>query len=233
MRNVRSAGDILVHHGRVVDKRQMLQINAEIAPVGLENVLTPLGQLQRVKHLLGRICAGAQHIGVIALKHLGVRVSLGGGYVCNAVQHLLKQRKQLLHLLARAGHLLLHGVNKWPYPGGHGDVHVPAVPVGADCAEAVFTGDPVKLHAVSVQNVSHIAGVIRRTVVTQLMQGRLNLKASPPKAGRRAAGQVVLFNQKRPFSRKLALQGGRHTGVAGAYHHNIIFGHLSFLLNIF
>ena len=68
--HIRAAADVLVHHRRVVDKGQMLHIHAQIRPVDGQNILTPLRQLQRVKHLLRGVRAGAQHVGVLLLQHL-------------------------------------------------------------------------------------------------------------------------------------------------------------------
>ena len=62
------------------------------------------------------------------------------------------------------------------------------------------------------------------------MQRGLDLKTAAHKTGGGAAGHVVFFDQQGLPSAKLTLQGRRQSGVAGAYDHNIIFGHLSFLL---
>ena len=219
-----------MHHGCIVDKGQMLHVHAQIAPVGGQNVLTFLGQLQRVKHLFRAVSAGAEHVGIIRLQHLGVRVTLGGCDVGDAVQHLLEQVKERRHFLPGAGYILLHLVDEVFDSRGHRYIHGTAIGILGYDAETVLTLIPVQFYAVSVQNVANIAGVVLRTEVAQLVQRGLNLKASAYKASRRAAGHIVLFNQQSLPAGELTLQGRRQTGVASAYDHNIIFGHSSFLL---
>ena len=46
----------------------VFHVHAQIAPVGGQNVLTFLGQLQRVKHPFRAVSAGAEHVGIIRLQ---------------------------------------------------------------------------------------------------------------------------------------------------------------------
>ena len=66
-RYIRAAGYILVHHRRIVDERKVIHVNTQIRPVGGQDILRLHGQLECVKHLLGAVCAGAEHIGIVAL----------------------------------------------------------------------------------------------------------------------------------------------------------------------
>ena len=147
------------------------------------------------------------------------------GDVRDAVQHLLEKLEQLLHLLPRAGHVLLHCVNVRLDARGHRHVHHAAVSVDGHDPVAVRYLQPVQLHAVCVHHRAHVAGIIRRAVVADLVQGWLYLEAPPAKARRRPAGQVVLFDQQGPFLCQLTLQRRGHSGIAGAHDDYIIFRH--------
>ena len=109
---------------------------------------------------------------------------------------------------------------------GHRDVHGAAVAVGGDAAEAVPHLDEIGLDAVSVHHVAQVAGIIRRAVVAQLVQGGVDLKAAAHEAGGGAAGEIVLLDQQGLQADKLTLQRRGHAGVAGADHDDIVFGHM-------
>ena len=66
--------------------------------------------------------------------------------------------------------------------------------------------------------------------VAELMQRGLDLKAAANEACGRAAGEIVLFDQKRLFPGQLALQRRGHAGVACAHDHDVIFGHIGSLI---
>ena len=212
-------------HGRVMDKGQVLHIHAQIGPVDGQDILGLLRQLQRVKHLLGGVCAGAEHVGVFRLEHLGAGVTLGGGNVGDTVQHLLEQVEKRLHLGPAAGDIFLHGVNKGPDPGGHDHVHGRAVGISGNAAVAVRDLYPLKLDPIGIQNIPHIAGVIGRAVVADLVEGGFYLETASAKAGSCPAGQIVLLDQQGLFPRDLALERRRQSGIAGAYDDYIIFCH--------
>ena len=112
-----------MYHGCVMDERQVLHVDAEVAPVSGENILALLRQLQRIKDLLCAVSAGAEHVGVVCLKYFGVCMSLGGGDIRDAVQNLLKQCKERFHLLTGAGNIHLHLVDEGLDPRRHGHIH--------------------------------------------------------------------------------------------------------------
>ena len=224
--NVGAALHILVHHRGVMDESQMLHVNAEIAPVGREDVLAFFRQLERVENLLRAVRAAAQHVGIFRLQHLRVRIALRGRDVGDAVEHLLEQVEKLGHLLARAGDILFHLVDEIVDPGGHGHVHGAAVGILGDHTEAVLALMPVQLDTVGIEDPAGVAGIVRRAEVAELMQRGLDLKAAANEACGRAAGEIVLFDQQRLPPRQLTLQRRGHAGVACAHDHDVIFGHM-------
>ena len=82
------------------------------------------------------------------------------------------------------------------------------------------------MHAVAFEDLADVARIVFRTVVADLMQRGLDLKAAADEAGGGAAGEIVLFDQQRLSSRKLTLQRSGHAGVACAHDHDVIFGHV-------
>ena len=234
----RMLGQIHIGHEGVHREAHLCGVRRDKGPVGFKDMLRLFGNADPVKHFV----AGNRHHPhqVVVFKqhfHLGGRRRLIVvlGQPVHAVNQHTGQLHDGGHGFAGAGNGLLHFVDESLHANRHGYIK-PAL-VGGHGGKGFMDGDPFYIQLVAVlQQSAHSAlgtALLAVTHLAHLVQRRLKFILAASEAGSTAAGQVVLFNQKRPFSRQLALQGGRHTGVAGAYHHNIVFGHGSFLLNLF
>ena len=96
-RNIGAAGNIFVDHCGIVNKGKVLHVNAQIAPVGRQDVLAAFRKLQRVKDLLRGIGAGPQHVRIFLLQDVGVGLSGGSRNVGNPIQDLLHQFEKFIH----------------------------------------------------------------------------------------------------------------------------------------
>ena len=224
--DIGAAADVLMYHGGIVDEGQMLKVNTQIGPVSGQNVLALLGQLEGIENLLSGVGTGAEHIGIIGLKHLGVCLAGRCGDVGDTAENLVKELEKLHHLGAGAGDVLFHGVDEVIDAGGHGGIQQLAVGALGDYSEAVGAFAPVDLDTIGIQKISDVAGVFGRAEVAKLVEGGLNLKAASHKAGGSAAGQIVLLDEQGLLSRQLALQRRRQTGVTRAYDDYVIFCHI-------
>ena len=214
-------GDVADDHGAVVQKAHAVAVHAQIAPVGVEDVLGFGGHPQGVQHFVHRVAAGLDEVGEGLLHVGGVGVAVHRVGVGLGVPHLVAQGKEIRHGPAGPGHILLHLVDEGLLAEGH---HAVVFFVGGD--EVIGLGDahPVDLvlHAQVAEQLAHIAGLFRRAEVVQFVQAGLKFKAPPLEAGGKAAGQVVLFHQQAGISRLQNADGGHQSTVACAYDHHVI-----------
>ena len=159
-----------MYHRRIVDECQMLHIHAKVRPVRCENVLRTLRELQRVKHLFCGIRARTEHVGILFLQNVGIRMTGGRRDIRDAVEHLLEQIEQLRHLRTAAGNVFLHLFDERFDPGGHRHVHGRSVGILADNAEAIVYPAPFYLHAVLIHDRPHIAGIIHGSQIAEFVQ---------------------------------------------------------------
>ena len=196
-------------------------VHAQIAPVGVEDVLCLLGHFQRVQHLVHRVAAGLDKVGegLFHVGRVGVavhRVGIGLG-----VAHFVAQLKKLGDGLAGLRAVFHHFVDERLLAEGHDAV---VFFVGGDEVIGFGNAHPVDLflHAQVPEQLAHIAGFFRGAKIVQFVQARLKLKAPPLEAGGKPAGQVVLFHKQAGIPRLQNADGGDQTAVARAYNDHVI-----------
>ena len=224
--------DIQAHHVYILHEGQMVRVHAQIAPVGVHDVLGLIGHFQGFQDPVHRIGGGAQEVGVLLLHQLGIRVSAGGGHVLAGGQGLGAQVKELLHGLTAARHILLHFIDEIFPAAGQGGVDGAAVPGGGDHAEVVRHHVPVDVQPELVHDgLAASAGVFRAAELAQLVQRCFKFKAAPPEAGGHAAREIVLLDEQRFFTGLGQPARGCQSAVARSDHNGIKFRHKLFLLS--
>ena len=160
-------------------------------------------------------------------------MAVGGGDIGDTVQHFLEQIEQLHHLVAAAGHILLHLVDERINTGRHGHIHRRTVGVFGDHAEAIGYLLPFHLHTVLLKDPAHITGILHRSQIAQLVQRGLDFEATSAEAAGTAAGQIMLLDQQCLFAGQCHLHRSGQTGVTGTDHNNIILFHVTPLFKYF
>ena len=216
-----------------VDEGQMLHIHAQIRPVGGQDVLALLRQFQGVKHLLGAVSAGAEHVGILFLQHVGIGMAGRGGDISDTVQNLLKQLKELFHLGAAAGDFNFHLIDEGLDGRRHRHIQHLAVTALGDDAEAVRHANPIHLNAVEIHNIADITGIIQRTDVAQFVERRLDFKAASAEAGGAATGEIMLLNQQDFLACHCCLDRRGQTSITCTNDDHIVFRHRYASLKIY
>ena len=204
-------------------------MRAEIAPICPEDVLRLFGHADGIEYFVDRIGAGADIVAVLLDHHrrLDDAVAFVGVFLRRT--RIVGKLKESFGRKPASGDFLFHFVDERLDAEGHRNVQLL---FARDHAVCLGDGRPLDLvgHAERVEKRPHVAAVVGGTEVVELVQRRLELETTSAEAGRKSAGQIVLFDDKH-FRAALKQPDRRHeTAVAGAYDYCIIFVHMFLLI---
>ena len=183
-----------------------------------------MGHFQRFQYLIDRIRAATHEVAEMRNHIFGIRLSVYGRTVSLSQTHLFGKVEKLGHRFAAAGNVRFHFIDELFYAERHGGVQI----FGAHY-HAVRFGNlkPVYLvgHSEFVEQYPHVARVIRRAEVVQLVKRSLELEPAATEGGRKSAGQIVLFDDKRLQSALQKPYCRDKSAVARADYYSIVFCH--------
>ena len=182
-----------------------------------------------IEHFVDRIGAGADIVAVLLDHHrrLDDAVAFVGVFLRRT--RIVGKLKESFGRKPASGDFLFHFVDERLDAEGHRNVQLL---LAGDHAVCLGDGRPLDLvgHAERVEKRPHVAAVVGGTEVVELVQRRLELETTSAEAGRKSAGQIVLFDDKH-FRAALKQPDRRHeTAVSGAYDYCIIFVHMFLLI---
>ena len=161
----------------------MVRVHAEIAPVGVHDVLRKLRHLHRLENAVYGIAAQAQEVGEMLLHILGVGLAADAERVVACLVKLRAEVKQILYALAAAGDKPLHLIDILLYGAGQGRVDMRlAVGGGRYDAEVVRHHMPGDIQTKFLAGLAAATGVFLCAPFAYLVQGCFKFKASAAEA---------------------------------------------------
>ena len=193
-RHPRVAGDVADNHRTVVQKAQAVAVHAQIAPVGVKNVLRFFRHMQSVEHFVHRIAAGFDEVREMGFHIVGIRVPVDFVGIILRCTHFVAKLEKFRDGFSRAGAVFFHFVDE----SVHAERHFAVIfLVGRNQVIGFGNAQPVDfvLHAEVAEQCADFARFLRRTKVVEFVQARFKFKSASFKAGGKTARQVVLFQK--------------------------------------
>ena len=219
VRHRRAVVHVVVEHVQEMHRVQFIRRDAQIAPVGVDEVLCLFRHAERGHDLLHAVARDPHEVRVLQEHRQALGFPLHRVNVVDGGVDLAFQHQEGFDALLTAGHRLVQRFAEGVDPGL--ERHVIAVFALQDRAENVVLIAPFDLRAETFEDLIDRVRLLFRAHAAELVQGRLKFKTPPPEARCAAARQVVLL-QKQRFT---ACLGGigcrRETAVAGAHDDHV------------